>query len=387
MQQQRKQQHCRQLDDECQERRVTPVDAELPEQQPDRRVVVNLMPRVAIRVQIGILAGSGAGAPGSIVGDDMQVGERRQCSWKANDFPAAYPVETELISRHHQHQRHEANCPGNDAAGVRHRQKHRGGALRNPDVVVVAAAKVGGIHANDVYPAEFISENLAIARNTIHASYKVAVRKLLFLGSSCIYPKLARQPMREEELLTGPLEPSNQWYAIAKIAGVKLCQAYRRQYGADFISVMPTNLYGPGDNYHPENSHVVAALIQRFHLAKQDGVPSVTVWGTGTPLREFLFVDDLADACVFVLEHYSDDQHVNVGSGEEVSVAKFAELVAEVVGYQGQLVFDTSRPDGVPRKLLDSGRLAAMGWRARTSLRAGLARAYSAFLSGNCRRM
>jgi GDP-L-fucose synthase len=216
----------------------------------------------------------------------------------------------------------------------------------------VAAAKVGGIHANDVYPAEFISENLAIARNTIHASYKIAVRKLLFLGSSCIYPKLARQPMREEELLTGPLEPSNQWYAIAKIAGVKLCQAYRRQYGADFISVMPTNLYGPGDNYHPENSHVVAALIQRFHLAKQDGVPSVTVWGTGTPLREFLFVDDLADACVFVLEHYSDDQHVNVGSGEEVSVAKFAELVAEVVGYQGQLVFDTSRPDGVPRKLL-----------------------------------
>jgi GDP-L-fucose synthase len=260
-------------------------------------------------------------------------------------------------------------------------------AARKPDVVVVAAAKVGGIHANDSYPAEFISENLAIARNTIHASYKVAVRKLLFLGSSCIYPKLARQPMREEELLTGPLEASNQWYAIAKIAGVKLCQAYRRQYGADFISVMPTNLYGPGDNYHPENSHVVAALIRRFHLAKQDGAPSVTVWGTGTPLREFLFVDDLADACVFVLEHYSDDQHVNVGSGEEVSVAKFAELVAEVVGYQGQRVFDTSRPDGVPRKLLDSRRLAAMGWRPHTSLRAGLARAYSAFLSGNCRRM
>jgi GDP-L-fucose synthase len=260
-------------------------------------------------------------------------------------------------------------------------------AARKPDVVVVAAAKVGGIHANDSYPAEFISENLAIARNTIHASYKVAVRKLLFLGSSCIYPKLARQPMREEELLTGPLEASNQWYAIAKIAGVKLCQAYRRQYGADFISVMPTNLYGPGDNYHPENSHVVAALIRRFHLAKQDGAPSVTVWGTGTPLREFLFVDDLADASVFVLEHYSDDQHVNVGSGEEVSVAKFAELVAEVVGYQGQRVFDTSRPDGVPRKLLDSRRLAAMGWRPHTSLRAGLARAYSAFLSGNCRRM
>ncbi len=182
---------------------------------------------------------------------------------------------------------------------------------------------------------EFISENLAIARNTIHASHKAGVKKLLFLGSSCIYPRDARQPMREEELLTGPLEATNQWYAVAKIAGIKLCQAYRRQYGADFISVMPTNLYGPGDNYHPENSHVVAALIRRFHHAKQDGVPSVTVWGTGTPLREFLFVDDLADACVFVLEHYSDEQHVNVGSGEEIAVAQFAELVAEIVGYRG----------------------------------------------------
>jgi GDP-L-fucose synthase len=258
-------------------------------------------------------------------------------------------------------------------------------AARKPDVVIVAAAKVGGIHANNAYPAEFISENLAIARNAIHASHEVAVKKLLFLGSSCIYPRGAHQPMREEELLTGPLEPSNQWYAVAKIAGVKLCQAYRRQYGADFISVMPTNLYGPGDNYHPENSHVVAALIRRFHHAKQDRAPSVTVWGTGTPLREFLFVDDLADACVFVLEHYSDEQHVNVGSGEEVAVAQFAELVAEIVDYRGQLVFDRSRPDGVPRKLLDSGKLAAMGWRARTPLRAGLARAYSAFLAGDCR--
>ena len=259
-------------------------------------------------------------------------------------------------------------------------------AARRPDVVIVAAAKVGGIHANDAYPAEFISENLAIARNIIHASHKLSVRKLLFLGSSCIYPKLARQPMREEELLSGPLEPTNQWYAVAKIAGVKLCQAYRRQYGDDFISAMPTNLYGPGDNYHPENSHVVAALIRRFHHAKQEQAPSVPVWGTGTPLREFLFVDDLADACAFILEHYSDEQHVNVGSGEELTIAQFAKLVAEIVGYQGQLVFDTSRPDGVPRKLLDSGKLAAMGWRARTPLRAGLAHAYSAFLARDCGR-
>jgi GDP-L-fucose synthase len=254
-----------------------------------------------------------------------------------------------------------------------------------PDVVIVAAARVGGIHANNSYPAEFISDNLAIARNTIHASYQVGVSKLLFLGSSCIYPQLAHQPMREEELLTGPLEPTNQWYAVAKIAGIKLCQAYRRQYGADFISVMPTNLYGPGDNYHPENSHVVAALIRRFHEARQRRAPSVTVWGTGKPLREFLFVDDLADACLFVLEHYTDEEHVNIGSGEEVSVAQFAELVAGVIDYRGKLVYDPSRPDGVPRKLLDSGKLAAMGWRASTPLRAGLERAYSAFLAGDYR--
>jgi GDP-L-fucose synthase len=254
---------------------------------------------------------------------------------------------------------------------------------RKPDVVIVAAAKVGGIHANNAYPAEFVSVNLAIARNTIDASYKAGVKKLLFLGSSCIYPRLARQPMAEGELLTGPLEPTNQWYAVAKIAGIKLCQAYRRQYGADFISVMPTNLYGAGDNYHPENSHVVAALIRRFHEAKHRRTPSVTVWGTGAPLREFLFVDDLADACVFVLEHYSDEQHVNVGSAQEITIADFAKLVAEIVGYQGRLVFDTSRPDGVPRKLLDSAKLNAMGWRARTPLREGLTRTYEAFLAGH----
>jgi len=253
---------------------------------------------------------------------------------------------------------------------------------RKPDVVIVAAAKVGGIHANSVYPAEFISVNLAIARNTIDSSYKAGVQKLLFLGSSCIYPRLAHQPMVEDELLSGALEPTNEWYAVAKIAGIKLCQAYRRQYGADFISVMPTNLYGFGDNYHPENSHVVAALIRRFHEAKHRRAPSVTVWGTGAPLREFLFVDDLADACVFVLEHYSDAQHVNVGSAQEITIADFAKLVAEIVGYQGRLVFDTSRPDGVPRKLLDSSKLNAMGWRARTPLREGLARTYEAFLAG-----
>ncbi|TMJ33684.1 MAG: GDP-L-fucose synthase [Alphaproteobacteria bacterium] len=258
---------------------------------------------------------------------------------------------------------------------------------RRPDVVIVAAAKVGGIHANSTYPAEFISQNLAIARNTIHGSYEAGVKKLLFLGSSCIYPQSAQQPMREEELLTGPLEPTNEWYAVAKIAGVKLCQAYRRQYRCDFISVMPTNLYGPGDNYHPENSHVVPALIRRFHEAKKDSAPSVTVWGTGKPLREFLFVDDLADACVFVLERYSHEQHLNIGSGEEVSIAQFARLIAEVVEYRGKLLFDTSRPDGVPRKLLDSGKLAGMGWRARTPLRTGLARAYASFLAGDCARV
>jgi GDP-L-fucose synthase len=267
----------------------------------------------------------------------------------------------------------------------RQEQAERFLAATKPDVVIVAAARVGGIHANNAYPAEFISENLAIARNTVHGSYQAGVKKLLFLGSSCIYPKLAQQPMREEELLTGSLEPTNQWYSIAKIAGIKLCQGYRRQYGADFISVMPTNLYGPGDNYHPENSHVVPALIRRFHESKQNGVPVVKVWGTGKPLREFLFVDDLADACVFVLEHYSEEQHINVGSGEEATIAEFAKLVGDVVGYRGELTFDPSRPDGVARKLLDSSKLAGMGWRARTSLRAGLEQAYAAFLAGNYR--
>src|SRR2546422_1884405 len=245
-----------------------------------------------------------------------------------------------------------------------------------PDVVVMAAGVVGGILANKTYPVEFLAENLAMELNCIRASHMAGVQKLLFLGSTCIYPKFAKQPMNEDQLLTGELEPTNQWYAVAKIAGMKLCEAYRRQYGSDFISVMPTNLYGPGDNYHLENSHVVAALIRRFHQAKERGLPVVEVWGTGKPFREFLFVDDLADACVFVLEHYSDEQHVNVGSGEEVTIAEFAKLVAKVVDYRGELTFDASRPDGVPRKLLDSSKLARMGWRARTPLHVGLARTY-----------
>ena len=250
-----------------------------------------------------------------------------------------------------------------------------------PDVVVVAAAKVGGIHANNTYPAEFIANNLAIALNTIHGSYKAGVKKLLFLGSSCVYPKFARQPIGEEELLTGSLEPTNEWYAVAKIAGIKLCQAFRRQYGADFISLMPTNLYGPGDSYHPDHSHVLPALIRRVHEAKREGAPTVTVWGTGSPRREFLFVDDLADACVFVLEHYTDDSHLNVGSGEEVTIADAAKLIAEVIDYRGKFAFDTSRPDGTPRKLLDSSKLIEMGWRARTSLREGLKLTYSDFIA------
>jgi GDP-L-fucose synthase len=254
-----------------------------------------------------------------------------------------------------------------------------------PDVVVVAAAKVGGIQANDAYPAEFIAKNLAIALNIIQGSYKAGVKKLLFLGSSCVYPKFARQPMREEELLSGQLEPTNEWYAIAKIAGIKLCQAYRRQYGCDFISLMPTNLYGPGDNYHPDNSHVMPALIQRIHKAKIESAPTVTVWGTGTPRREFLFVDDLARACLFLLERYTGESHVNAGSGDEVAIADIAKLVAEVIGYEGKLIFDTSRPDGTPRKLLNSSKLTKMGWRPCTSLRKGIELTYSDFAAGKNR--
>jgi GDP-L-fucose synthase len=250
-----------------------------------------------------------------------------------------------------------------------------------PDLVVMAAGRVGGILANDQYPANFLADNLAMALNCIHASHLVDVQKLLFLGSSCIYPKFAKQPMREDQMLTGELEPTNEWYAIAKIAGIKLCEAYRRQYGRDFISVMPTNLYGPGDNYHPEHSHVVAALIRRFHEAKLRNAPTVAVWGTGNPRREFLYVDDFADASVFILKNYSGSQFINIGFGKEISIAEFARTVAEIVGFQGKIVFDPSKPDGTLRKLLDSSRLSAMGWRAKVPLYEGLTKAYADFLA------
>ena len=252
---------------------------------------------------------------------------------------------------------------------------------QKPDVVVVAAAKVGGIAFNSAFPVDFLADNLAIELNVIRAAHAAGAGKLLFLGSSCIYPKLAPQPIGEDMLLTGPLEPTNEWYAVAKIAGIKLIEAYRRQHGADFISVMPTNLYGPGDNYHPEHSHVPAALIRRFHEAKIADAPSSIVWGTGRPRREFLSVDDLADACVFALKHYSGDGFLNVGTGKDISIAEFAALVAEIVGFRGEIAFDPSRPDGTPRKLLDVSRLSGLGWRAKIGLREGLAVAYADFLS------
>lgn len=249
-----------------------------------------------------------------------------------------------------------------------------------PEYVFLAAAKVGGIHANDTYPAEFIRDNLAIQTNVIHAAWKAGVKKLCFLGSSCIYPKLAPQPMAEDALLTGPLEPTNEWYAIAKIAGIKMCQAYRKQYGFDAISLMPTNLYGPGDNFDLQNSHVLPALIRKFHEAKQAGAAEVVMWGTGSPRREFLHVDDLADAAVYLMQHYSSEQHVNVGVGEDITIRALAELVADVVGFGGHIVNDTSKPDGAPRKLLDVTRLHALGWNARIPLRQGIEDTYQWFL-------
>jgi GDP-L-fucose synthase len=258
-------------------------------------------------------------------------------------------------------------------------------AAARPDVVIVAAGRVGGIMANNNYPADFLADNLAIGLNLIRASHLVRVKKLLFLGSSCVYPKYAKQPISEDQLLTGELEPTNEWYAIAKIAGIKLCEAYLRQHGGDFISVMPTNLYGPGDNYHTENSHVVAALIRRFHEAKVAGAPTITVWGTGTPRREFLYVDDFADACVYLLKNYSGAQFINVGAGKDVSIAEFAGIVADVVGYRGKIIFDRSKPDGTPRKLLDISRLSSLGWTAKVPLREGLKKAYADFLNNAVR--
>jgi GDP-L-fucose synthase len=254
-------------------------------------------------------------------------------------------------------------------------------AANRPDVVIIAAAKVGGILANSTCPVDFLSENLAIELNLIRGSHDVGVQKLLFLGSTCVYPKFAKQPISEDQLLTGPLEPTNEWYAVAKIAGIKLCEAYHRQYGCDFISVMPTNLYGPGDNYHPEHGHVVASLIQRFHEAKLANAPSVVVWGSGTPRREFLYVDDFADACVFVLNNYCGAELVNIGYGEDVSIAQFAQIVADITEYHGKIVFDATKPDGTPRKLVDISKLQALGWKAKVPLRRGLQKAYGDFLN------
>ena len=252
-------------------------------------------------------------------------------------------------------------------------------ATERPEYVFLAAAKVGGIHANSTYPAEFIHNNLAIQTNVIHNAWKHGAKKLLFLGSSCIYPRDCPQPIKEEYLLTGPLEPTNEWYAIAKIAGLKMCQAYHQQYGFNAICAMPTNLYGPEDDYDSENSHVVPALIRRIHQAEVVTAPQVSIWGSGRPLREFLHVDDLADALVFLMRAYSDVDIINVGSGLEISIAELAALLSEIIGYQGELVFDSSRPDGTPRKLLDSSRLNTLGWQPRIGLKTGLRDATSWF--------
>jgi GDP-L-fucose synthase len=250
-----------------------------------------------------------------------------------------------------------------------------------PEYIFLAAAKVGGIWANNTYPAEFLYDNLMIESNVIHAAYRFGAKKLLFLGSSCIYPKHAEQPIREDSLLSGYLEPTNEAYAIAKIAGIKLCQAYHKQYGCRFISAMPTNMYGYGDNYHPDNSHVLPALLRRFHEAKVERKPAVTIWGSGKPLREFMFSDDLAEACCFLMEHYEDPELINVGTGEEVSILQLAELIKEITGYEGTIAFDATKPDGTPRKLMDSARLHGLGFRHRISLREGVHLTYQDFLN------
>ena len=251
---------------------------------------------------------------------------------------------------------------------------------RRPDAVFLAAGKVGGIHANASLPAEFIYNNLMIEANIIHSAHLCGVEKLLFLGSSCIYPKLAPQPLSEDALLSGPLEPTNEWYAVAKIAGIKLCEAYRKQYGEDFISAMPTNLYGPGDNFDLVSSHVAAALLVKTHKAKMAGDTEIEIWGTGTPKREFLHVDDLADGLVFLMQNYSDATHINVGSGDEVTIRELAQAIGEAVGYMGEYTYDATKPDGTPRKLMDSARIHGLGWRAPTKLKDGMARTYAWFL-------
>jgi GDP-L-fucose synthase len=254
-------------------------------------------------------------------------------------------------------------------------------AAEKADVVIMAAAKVGGIHANNTYPADFLFDNLAIAANTIHGAYQAGVKRLLFLGSSCIYPKLAPQPMPESCLLTGPLEPTNEAYAIAKIAGLKLCEYYRKQHGVLYHSGMPTNLYGPGDNYHGQNSHVLPALIRRFHEAKEAGLAEVVAWGTGSPKREFLHVDELADACAFLLRQTNPPDLINIGTGTDVTIKELTELVAEVTGFKGRITWDSTKPDGTPRKLMDVSRLSALGWKARIGLREGVQKTYASFLA------
>ena len=287
--------------------------------------------------------------------------------------------ETRLITRSH------AELDLTDQAAVRAFFE-----AEKPEQVYLAAAKVGGIHANNTYPAEFIYQNLMIEANIVHEAWRVGVQRLLFLGSSCIYPKLASQPMSEEALLTGTLEPTNEPYAIAKIAGIKLCESYNRQYGTDYRSVMPTNLYGPGDNFHPENSHVIPALMRRIHEAKLAKAPEVVIWGSGTPMREFLHVDDLAEAVVHLQnipqERYAREtepmrSHINVGTGTDVTIRELAETLVKVIGYEGKLVFDTTKPDGTPRKLMDVSRLARLGWQARISLQGGLQETYAWFLA------
>lgn len=249
-----------------------------------------------------------------------------------------------------------------------------------PEYVFLAAAKVGGIIGNKNKPADFIYENLVIETNIIHAAYIHKVTKLLFLGSSCIYPKFATQPIKESELLTGALEPTNEYYAIAKIAGIKMCESYRKQHGCNFISLMPTNLYGAGDNYHPLNSHVLPAMIRRFHEAVMSNSPTITIWGTGTPMREFLFVDDLAEASLFLMEHYNDIEHINVGTGKDITIKELAEIIKQVTKYTGEIIFDTTKPDGTPRKLLDVTKLQKLGWRYSTELQEGIIKTYNSFL-------
>lgn len=257
--------------------------------------------------------------------------------------------------------------------------------IEKPDYVILAAAKVGGIYANNAYPAEFIYDNLMIETNIIHASYVNQVKKLLFLGSSCIYPKFAKQPLTEDALLTGTLEPTNEAYAVAKITGIKLCEFYRKQYDCDFISAMPTNLYGINDNFDLNNSHVLPALIRKFHEAKQNGDNEVIIWGTGTPKREFLFVDDLGDACLFLMENYSEAQHINVGTGKDLSILELANLIRNIVGFEGKITHDLSKPDGTPRKVMDVSRINKLGWEATTNLEKGIKKVYNWFLEGNIR--